>query len=232
MKLFIFFALVSTSVFAKISDLCIETVIRPDHKQVGLRYCKDKTTSFKQPNGTGINGYEGRCGQTAAANVTYFYCQMALHPVVDINSYFSDPSPGVAPRTLRDGLNDLFKSAPRTCPQKGAWKRVSHKNSSEYLKGLESGLNAKVEFKHKLRRYRSDGKLVFTTPIPVLIAQGSYLHWVTVIDLVKTKNDCQVVYVDQGTQSEVSCDSMVKSSYEVGKMWYPLLNSYTLIKYE
>jgi hypothetical protein len=232
MKLMILLALFSTFCFAKKIDFCLENVSDQRHKLAGLKYCKDQSTSFKQPNGIGINGYEGRCGQTAAANVTYFYCQMVLHPVVDINAYFSDPGPGVAPRTLRDGLNDLFKSASRTCPQGGAWKRVSYKNSSEYLKGIESGLKAKVEFKHKLKRYRSDGKMVFTTPIPVLIAQGSYLHWVTVIDLVKTNNDCKVIYVDQGTQTEVSCDSMVKSSYEVGKMWYPLLNSYTLIKYE
>jgi len=232
MNFFLLLALLSSSLFAQRTDYCSEKVTNSDHMLKGLKYCKDQSTSFKQPDGTGINGYEGRCGQTSAANVTFYYCKQALHPVIDINSFFSDPGPGVAPRTLRDGLNDIFKSSHRSCPQNGNWKRVSYKDSSAYIKGIESGLNAKVEFKHKLRRYRSDGKLAFTTPIPVLIAQGSYLHWVTIIDLVKTGKECKVVYVDQGTQSEVSCDSMAKSSYEVGRMWYPLLNSYTLIKYE
>ncbi len=60
-------------------------------------FCKDGTVSYEQPKSTGLGGWEGKCGQTAAANIVYGMCNVPSDPRNQSGTYMRDFTPGVAP---------------------------------------------------------------------------------------------------------------------------------------
>ena len=94
--------------------------------------CPDGTTSYRQPKSEGIRGSEGKCGQTAAANLFSAFCGVNAPPKL-LDNFFWDPTPGVHPNTLELGMNNIWRAdkihrdrrgEKSTCPV-GVWEKKS-----------------------------------------------------------------------------------------------------------
>lgn len=146
----------------------------------------DGTISWTQPGDLSTHAYNGRCGETAAANVASMLGQ-EISPQ-DVARITSDVTPGTLPSTLYNYVRDHVP---------GTWKKgVS--SSSEAVKHLELLLH---NGRHRAANDRS--------PIIALLqTQGRSLHWVTVVDV---ENRQTVVINQYGRQDRMSLSSFVKA---------------------
>lgn len=202
-------------------------------RKAGLRRCKDGSISFVQPDSEGWNGWEGKCGPTAASNSLYHLCKKGLNPNTYVARYMSDITPGVRPRTLRNGLKKIFKINKESCPTTNKWVYSKHKNTENYIAKLKQDLFPKYSHPNLLNITRN-GKSYFRNPILTLIQNpgGKYLHWVTVIDVVSNASKCDFVVNHWNKQYLVPCNTLALWSSKVGKTYPIVLKSYSVVTYK
>jgi hypothetical protein len=214
------------------SDECVlrdQNVLNEKGLQaLGLRRCRDGSVSFIQPNSTGWNGWEGKCGQTAASNVLFHYCRVAKDPKTYMDEYLSDITPGVRPRTLEKGLNKVFKK----------FKYCEEVSFEKYYAGSEDDFIGKI--KQRLKRLRShpmmltltrNGQQRYREPVIVLIQNPGtkYLHWVTIVDQIDDNRQCNFIINHWDDQYKVPCSDLADWSYQVGRTYPVILRSYSLV---
>ena len=184
--------------------------IKASSKSVTYYVCPDSTLSHVQPKSTGINGWEGYCGQTSVSNVTSMLCERHISPKENDN-YGTDASPGQHSSTMRKVLRKIFTESPtkNTCP-KVSWNTRATWSDSAFLKRVKGDLFGSS---HKIKRFRSSNTYVNVTPTPVLLNSGGLnYHWVTVVDVIDNKKDnygCDVVLNTWGDQKTLTCDNFV-----------------------
>lgn len=203
---------------------------RHQRQDDGLRRCKDGTVSYVQPASRGIQGWEGRCGQTAASNITYGLCNISLNPDTYINNYFRDISPGVYPSSMSGGLTELFEVYDSFCPQNKKWKWLYAKTQSAYIDSLRIALKGIGE--HSQYQSRKVGsKTVKRIPVALLLRDpGSrYLHWVTLVDIEGYGKSCKMVVNHWNKQYKVPCETMSKWSKGVSDSYSLLFKAYNMI---
>ncbi len=202
-------------------------------RDLGMRRCKDGSVSFEQPDSTGYNGYEGKCGQTAASNVMYAYCKIIVSPDVYTNAYLSDYTPGVRPDTIKKGLNKMFAKN-YECPDGigKKWHYYSYDTQVDYIDAIERGLKNKLNPYETMKITREDGKKVSRTPVPLLIRSpgGQILHWITAVDIVRKDNKCDMFVNHWDGQYKVPCGIIGKWSRGVGNSYGAVFDKYTVIK--
>ncbi|OUR94182.1 hypothetical protein A9Q84_17930 [Halobacteriovorax marinus] len=175
--------------------------------------CKDGSITYDQPKSTGIGGYNGFCGETAASNILHMHCGLMASPTKYCNSFTKDFTPGTRAGSLKTGLNSMFKENKPLCPE-GKWESYSSSGSpEEYIQYLLGGLKQKSNF---TRTRDSKGKVkIFPFPIMIEVPPvGSKgLHWVTVLDVIGYKKGkdlekqtgCEVMINHWGDQYKVPC---------------------------
>jgi len=155
----------------------------------GLRRTESGYYSWVQP-GSAVGGWEGRCGQTAMANIAW-HCGYILSPD-DATRYVPDLTPGVRPGRLASGLNDFVGGACgefRVC-------RPDIDAGAQPLRWLQDKVHAYG------RGY----------PTPVLISQRDALHWVVVMEIREPEDgSCTVVYLEDGRETHRSCGLFVQT---------------------
>ncbi len=149
----------------------------------GLHRTESGYYSWEQPD-SALNGYEGRCGQTAMANIAW-HCGYVLRPT-DAIRLAPDLTPGTRPGRLASGLNRIAEGA---CGE----FRVCRPNT---------GIGAQP-IPWLMDKVHAHGR---GHPTPVLITSGDALHWVTVVRVGETPDrGCEVVYLEHGTETHRSC---------------------------
>lgn len=173
-----------------------------------LNHCLDQTISYTQPKSTGINGYEGKCGQTAAANIASMLCEENFSPI-RIDKVFKDVTPGVHPRTLVRGLNRIVNKS-QNCLSQKKFKLVYANNEQNYIQQISM----------------SD------SPVAILIRNpgGQVLHWVTIVDTFYNNHECKFTINHWGGQYVVPCKIIARWSRGVKDSYGAVLRQYTLIK--
>tara|TARA_B100000925_G_scaffold143626_1_gene107580 strand:- start:7842 stop:8675 length:834 start_codon:yes stop_codon:yes gene_type:complete len=211
--------------------------------------CPDGTTSFRQPKSEGIKGSEGKCGQTAAANLFKAFCNIDAPPTL-LDNFFWDPTPGVHPNTLELGMNNIWRAdkihrdrreEKSTCPI-GVWKKRVAADANDFLGLINYGLrkkhrNSRGAFTQpKRNRFpkNSLSKPVDVSPLAVLIESdgkkdGLSLHWVTVVDMYYLNNDCRIIYNTWEEQYDTSCSDFSKKA---SKTTFGSLEPYTVVRLE
>jgi hypothetical protein len=202
-------------------------------RQIGLRRCKDGSISFVQPKSDGWNGWEGKCGPTAASNALFHLCKKGLDPNKYVARYMSDATPGVRPKTLTRGLRTIFNLNKENCPSQNLWKYNSFRDDNDFIANVKQDIIPKFSHKNllKINRY---GKTYFRNPVIVLIQNpgGNYLHWVTIVDIVADRHRCEFVVNHWNKQYYVPCDTMSKWSGKVGRTYPIILKSYSTVRYK
>ena len=136
----------------------------------------DGTISWEQPDSTGWFGYEGYCGQTAAANISSML-RVSISPE-EVNQTCYDVTPGSLPRTLARFLtNDL----------QVPWQ-VYHLYSHEAFAKLRMALhNGSLQAANGL------------APVAMLIKVKGVkaYHWITIVDIT---DDDGVIFNEHGKQ--------------------------------
>ena len=199
----------------KRAQFCSEKI---DMKTVSAQAwrCKDGSITYDQPSSTGIKGYNGFCGETAASNILHMHCGLMASPVNYCNGFTSDITPGTRPGSLKKGLNSMFAKNKPLCPE-GKWEVYSSSDSAEdYIKYILGGLKQKSNF----TRIRDDKSKVKKFPFPIMIEvppSGSKgLHWVTVLDVTGFEDGkelweqvaCEVMINHWGSQYKVPCSRL------------------------
>jgi len=212
--------------------------VRYDHvtnedelRKNNLRRCNDGTVSFVQPSSEGWWGAEGKCGQTAVSNIIYMFCKRAAHPKTYVDHYLGDITPGVRPGTLTDGLNDIFNKL-EGCPSTD-WDTEVENNETNYINQIARSLKTNKSLPNLVKRKRKDGTEIYRRPVSLLIRVPSSkkgLHWVTAVDLVRSKNSCNIFINHWDDQYKVPCNLMAKWSRGVGASFGLILDSYTIVK--
>ncbi|MCM0606872.1 MAG: hypothetical protein KA715_12350 [Xanthomonadaceae bacterium] len=196
-----------------------------------LHVCPDETISSPQPVPE-FSGYEGKCGQTAAANITTMMCGKHVSPK-GVEAYGAyDLTPGSQPKTLKKTLKKLFSERQYTalfCP-KGEWSVVKPETSNEFLLELKATLYWSKFPNANPTASRNRGVYsVLIQPTPVLLKYSlTNWHWVTVVDVIpneKDKYECSVVYNMEGDQYISDCESFTDNAdtSTLGMMGYRLL---------
>jgi len=198
-------------------------------RDAGLRRCIDGSVSFKQPKATGINGYEGKCGQTSASNTLFHICKRAFSPKDEIEKYLKDITPGVLPKTLRRGMKNIFTDNKQFCPT-SMWKKLSAKSSSKFIGEVKQAIFPRYSHPNLLVITRN-GRRLLRNPIMALIQNpgGKYLHWVTIIDIESNRNECNFIVNHWDNQYRVSCKKFASWSGKVGKTYPVVLKSYSIV---
>lgn len=200
----------------------------------GLRRCRDRSISFVQPSSDGAGGWEGKCGQTFGANSLFMYCRVAVDPATYFSRYFRDITPGVRPATLRRGMNKISKKFENDCfSSSQIWKTFYSRNESQFIAKVESLLEARYSLPRQTEIHRN-GNIYINNPVGALIQNpgGNYLHWVTIVDVLKTNNSCKFVINHWDNQYQVPCSTFASWSRNVGKTYPIILKSYSLITYK
>lgn len=185
-------------------------VVYSNLKPVSYYICPDKTISHVQPPSTGLNGWEGYCGQTAMSNITSMLCGRHMSPKSN-DFYGTDLSPGQHSTTILASLRKIFTEYPKknTCP-KVTWKIRQNWRDKSLLKSVKGDVFGSTS---KIKRFRSATTYVNITPTPVLLNSGGLnYHWVTVVDFLDNKNDefgCDVVLNTWGDQKTLTCENFV-----------------------
>lgn len=197
-------------------------------RNLGLRRCRDNSVSFIQPNSDGWNGWEGKCGQTAAANSLFHYCRVAKDPNSYIDEYLRDITPGVRPGTLKRGMNKLFKKFPNCGEFK--FQKYALKTREDFIALIKQKLIPKNNYPNILSLERN-GQMRSRQPVMTLIQNpgGKYLHWVTVFDMVEINNQCNFIVNHWDNQYTVPCNDLADWSYDVGRSYPVILRSYSLV---
>ena len=198
----------------------------------GIRICSDGTTSFDQPNSQGIFDSEGKCGQTAASNVFHMYCKMIASPSY-CNAHLDDSTPGVKPSTMDTGLDKLFNEDLSRCPT-GFWDETNYKYQSDFILGIEYKLNSIPSNGNMVTRKLPNGQKRKKAPVMILIkSPGSKtgLHWVTVVDIERSRNSCHMILNTWGKQYKVPCSKVAEWSRDVEESFGIVLSKYTVIDF-
>lgn len=201
----------------------------------GLRRCRDGSVSFIQPLSQGAGGWEGKCGQTFGANSLYMFCQIAVNPSSYFKAYFRDITPGVRPSTVKRGMKLISKTAPfSNCfTDSNRWGFENARNAKDYIEQVESLLKARYSLPGQIEINRSD-EVYINNPVGALVQNpdGKYLHWVTIVDMLKSHSSCYFVVNHWDSQYQVPCALLAKWSGKVGKTYPIILKSYSLITYK
>ena len=194
---------------------------KPQVQNCPKNLCEDNSISYKQPDSEGIGGWEGKCGQTAAANLMRMHCGLNKPPE-SLKSYFNDSTPGVQPTTLKRGLNTLLSIFSPTCP-KGGWEVIESTDRNSFLKTVSLSLKRDsvgtylwTGFKRRRILKNGSGKTVSsrkisTSPVAVLISSDGdkkSLHWITVVDMYWYEGVCRMIYNTWQEQHEASCHAV------------------------
>ena len=221
----------------------------PQYVSCRNEICPDGTISYEQPDSEGFKDSEGKCGQTAAANLFKTYCGLNAPPKL-IDNFFWDPTPGVHPDTLEAGMNNIWRAdkihrnrrgEKSTCPV-GVWEKRVATDANDFLGLINSSLRKKykntqgVFSQPKRNRFpeNSLSKPVEVSPLAVLIEtdgkkDGVSLHWVTVVDKYYVGNDCRIIYNTWNDQYDTSCsDFATKAS----KTTFGSLEPFTVVRLE
>ena len=211
--------------------------------------CQDGSFSFLQPksNGDGIKwrgqtyNTEGKCGQTAFANIVQNICGIYVDPATVEKSYMHplhqppqgyewilgpmmfllkrdavDKFPGTLPSSLEEALNSFFSDYRSLCGR-GEWKKKRALNGDDFIKNISHGLQLTGK-QEPLKITRANGKVVERSPVAVLIKfpNKDSLHWITVVDYENTpENGCVLTYNAEGIQYKTSCLQMQNWSYNI-----------------
>lgn len=198
-------------------------------RSLGLRRCKDQSVSFVQPDSEGWNGWQGKCGQTAAVNSLYQMCRIAKSPKDYMDRYLSDLTPGVRPRTLRKGLNKVM-SYHDPCPSL-LWSIDRFRRAQSFTDYIIENLTPLYSHP-QINRIKRDNQEYLRQPVIALIqnpGSGKYLHWVTIIDYKKSESSCDLFINHWDDQYKVPCNVLEDWSRQVGRSYPIILSSYTLI---
>jgi hypothetical protein len=202
-------------------------------RATGLRRCRDGSVSFVQPKSDGWNGWEGKCGHTAASNTLYHICRKAMDPEVYMSKFLSDVTPGVLPRTLKKGITKVFEENKLDCPSKNTWSYSKLKNENNFLKNVKQFIFPKYSHPN-LNTINRNGKNYFRNPIMSLVQNpgGNYLHWVTIVDIVSKKDSCEFVVNHWDNQYQVPCKVFSQWSKKVGRTYLGILKSYSTVTFQ
>ena len=201
-------------------------------RRAGLRRCKDGSVSFVQPKSDGWNGWEGKCGPTAASNSLYHLCKKGLDPNTYVARYMSDATPGVRPGTLRKGLNKIFSLNKEACPENKGWFYKKLGNTKNFIATIKQDLLPKYSHPNIVTLNRN-GKSYQRNPVMVLIQNpgDKYLHWVTVVDITSNASKCDFVVNHWNKQYLVPCAKLALWSGKVGKTYPIILKSFSVVTY-
>lgn len=202
-------------------------------RETGLRRCKDNSVSFVQPPSRGLNGWEGKCGQTFASNAFYTMCKVAVSPAKYFDGVLRDFTPGVRPGTLRTGMARTFKKNANHCPTaQGRWSYFTLGNTKNYIKRVKEWLIPNYSHPNLLAINRF-GKSYFRNPVAALIQNpgGNYIHWVNIIDILESENTCKFIVNHWDNQYEVPCTKIAEWAKKVGKTYPIILKSYSVVKF-
>lgn len=202
-------------------------------RRAGLRRCKDGSVSFVQPKSEGWNGWEGKCGPTAASNSLYHLCKKGLDPNAYVAKYMKDATPGVRPLTLKKGLTKIFSLNTHACPTSNNWKYEKLASSTNYITKIKQDLFPKYSHPNLLKIQRN-GKSYLRNPVLSLIQNpgGKYLHWVTIIDIISTASKCDFVVNHWNKQYLIPCKILASWSEKVGKTYPIILKSFSVVTYK
>ncbi|MCP4912792.1 MAG: hypothetical protein GY909_06715 [Oligoflexia bacterium] len=196
-----------------------------DAKNITAKFfhCNDGTISFEQPDSTGLGGWNGFCGETAASNILHMHCGLIASPKKYCNHYTNDLTPGTRPGSMKKGLNEMFEEN-ESCP-KGKWETYNQVESPEqYISYLVGGLEAQ----NAVTRTRADNSRIGRSPFPIMIEvppKGSKgLHWVTVVDITGFDKDkeldeqdsCEVFINHWDDQYKVPCSRIAAWAKQAG----------------
>lgn len=204
-------------------------------REIGFRRCRDNSISFVQPPSRGVQGWEGKCGQTFGSNALYSICKKVVDPNIYFNQLFSDITPGVRPGTLKKGMKKAFKKESADCPQVGEnnWRFFKRGNNQSFIKRVKADLIP--NYSHiGLIQVNRFGKSYLRNPIGVLIQNpgGNYLHWVTVVDVLSSENSCEFVVNHWDNQYQVPCEELASWSGKVGRTYPIILSSYSTVVFK
>lgn len=205
---------------ADISDLCLRAK------------CKDNSISFDQPRSSGPFGMYGRCGHVAISNIFSNVCNQLISPI-NLVSSIKDITPGINPRTLRIGLNRLFSNNSEKClfdSKIERWISTRARNESNFLDIMSDQL----ELSSKFLRKRDSGEILSRHPMVafIKIPNSFELHYVTIIDIERDDQQCNIFYNHWGIQEVTSCENFSGWSRGVRRVYPFLFRSYMLIKRE
>lgn len=220
------------------TDLCqmFNTVVRNEEelRALGLRRCKDNSISFVQPKSVGVGGWEGKCGQTFGANSIYSLCRIGVNPETYFKRYFRDLTPGVRPSTLKRGMNKLSRKLDLKCfTQDREWEYETAYSSDDFITRVEESLKINYSLPSQIE-IRRNGESYLRNPVGALIMNpgGKYLHWVSIVDIIKNQSQCSLVVNHWDNQYEVPCTTFSSWSKNVGMTYPIILKSYSLITYK
>jgi len=194
----------------------------------GLRRCRDGSVSFIQPNSDGWNGWEGKCGQTAAANGLFHFCRVAKDPDSYIDDHLSDLTPGVRPRTLKKGLNKIFKKF-ENCSNI-QFDEDNYRSINDFVGFVKQRIIPNMSHPMMITLNRN-GVSRLRQPVIVLVQNPGtkYLHWVTVIDQVDKNSQCNFIVNHWDDQYMVPCNDLAKWSENVGRTYPVILRSLSTV---
>lgn len=203
-------------------------------RALGLRRCQDNTISYVQPKSVGTGGWEGKCGQTFGANSIYSLCAVGVNPTTYFKRFFRDLTPGVRPSTLKRGMNKIAKQLGTDCFNKTRnWHYKAALSSIDYINSIENYLKIKMSLPTQIEIERF-GETYFRNPVGALIKNpgGNYLHWVSIVDIIRDSNQCELIVNHWDNQYQVPCDTFSTWSENVGVTYPIILKSYSLITYK
>ena len=143
----------------------------------GLRRCRDNSISFVQPKSRGVRGWEGKCGQTFAANSLFSICSISVDPATYFKKYLNDITPGVRPGTLRRGMNKAFLKNSRNCPggKINRWNYVKLGSIANFISKTKKYIIPNYSHPNLVEINRGGIKYL-RNPIGVLIQNLSLIH--------------------------------------------------------
>ena len=204
-----------------------------------LGNCSDGSRAYVQPYSEQrafIDGYEGRCGQTTAANLFKMHCNKDLYSPNLLNGYFNDITPGVRPATLADGLNKIFDRNHISCPFSGRWSVYEATDEADFLDLINKGLGQInyggrkwQSFKRKRIQVMAERSPLAVLVIPSWGEKGKSLHWITIVDMYFLKNTCYMIYNDDGYQFKTTCKRVANMA---SKTLLGPISPYTVIKFD
>lgn len=200
---------------------------------LGLRRCRDNSISFKQPKSRGIGGWEGKCGQTFGANTIYSLCRLGVNPDSYFKRYFRDITPGVRPGTLKKGMSKITnKLTPDCFVGNQEWRTYAPKNAKKFIDTIENLLTTNYSLPSQITLTRR-GEKFYRNPVGALVLNpgGRYLHWVSIVDIERTRNSCFLYVNHWDNQYKVPCSTFSNWSKNVGEAYSLFLKSYSLIAY-
>lgn len=197
-------------------------------RDIGLRRCRDGSVSFIQPNSEGWNGWEGKCGQTAAANTLFHFCRVAKDPNQYIDEYLSDLTPGVLPKTLRKGLSSIFSKFSFCANVE--FRSKSFRTNDNFISFVKQKIIPNMSHPRMLTITR-DGLQRLRQPVLVLVQNPGtkYLHWVTIIDQIDRNRTCNFIVNHWDAQYMVPCTDLANWSKNVGRTYPLILKSLSVV---